>query len=204
MILGSTLATPESLFGVISNVIMNGVEMKTTKHRKAQVGDDDLPEANPGVACAGPTQYEDMLEVYTSLGFEESELPQDFCIWPGAFCVGGESNMVNVLSFSFQDLSGSLSPFIGNITTLSNIWMNSIGLQGGLPEEISNLYNLRRLAIVDNNLSGTLPSSIADMQNLELLWVYGNEDLTGNAEFLCEKEDLAFLYFGTSLEASNC
>lgn len=87
-----------------------------------------------------------------------------------------ENGHVTMLEFSYNNLSGSLPPEIGNLTSLKRIYLYSNpNLGGSIPSTIGQLSNLEELKIVYSSLSGTLPDSIFSLNNLKTLNLCGNQ-----------------------------
>ena len=82
-----------------------------------------------------------------------------------------------------------LSPEIGNLTILSKLYLYSNQLTGEIPPEIGNLTNLTGLLLYDNQLTGTIPTEIGNLTNLEVLYLSDNQ-LTGEIpESMCNLVD---------------
>ena len=82
-----------------------------------------------------------------------------------------------------------LSPEIGNLTNLSKLYLYSNQLTGEIPPEIGNLTNLTGLLLYDNQLTGTIPTEIGNLTNLEVLYLSDNQ-LTGEIpESMCNLVD---------------
>ena len=82
-----------------------------------------------------------------------------------------------------------LSPEIGNLTNLSKLYLYNNQLTGEIPPEIGNLTNLTGLLLYDNQLTGTIPTEIGNLTNLEVLYLSDNQ-LTGEIpESMCNLVD---------------
>jgi hypothetical protein len=87
--------------------------------------------------------------------------------------------------FSNQ-LTGSISPEIVNLTNLNKLFLSSNQLTGSIPPEIGNLTNLEWLFLYGNQLTGSIPSEIGNLTNLVRLWLSDNQ-LTGEIpESICD------------------
>jgi RHS repeat-associated protein len=64
-------------------------------------------------------------------------------------------------------LGGAIPPEIGNLTKLTELWLNGNGHTGTIPTSIGNLTQLKILNLFDNSLEGTIPSSLKNLTNLE-------------------------------------
>ena len=88
--------------------------------------------------------------------------------------IGDLTNLQN-LNFWFNQLTGPIPIEIGNLTNLSNLTLMNNELSGSIPSEIGNLTNLQTLWLHSNHLSGSIPSSIGNLTNLESLSLYDNQ-----------------------------
>ncbi|THG12755.1 hypothetical protein TEA_013557 [Camellia sinensis var. sinensis] len=103
-------------------------------------------------------------------------LPSQYS-WTGVTCSGGPRIRVVALNLTSMGLSGSLSPNLGNLTALSDIWLGNNSLSGTVPD-FSPLKRLERLHLEDNQLSGEIPPSLGNINSLRELFLQGN-NLTG-------------------------
>lgn len=75
----------------------------------------------------------------------------------------GNLSQLQILSFMWNNISGSIPKEIGNIKTLKLLLLNGNLLTGPLPEELGYLPNLDRIQIDQNQISGQLPKSFANL-----------------------------------------
>ncbi|CAM8955374.1 unnamed protein product [Rhodiola kirilowii] len=125
-----------------------------------------------------------------------------FCQWPGITC-GHRHQRVTALDLVGLGFTGTLSPYIGNLTFLRFLNLSDCNLKGVVPEEIGQLSRLRvfsmqsnalrgsiplhltncsELRIIElrqNHLIGTIPSQLGSMSKLEILLMQQN-NLTGD------------------------
>ncbi|KAL5139891.1 putative leucine-rich repeat receptor-like serine/threonine-protein kinase [Glycine soja] len=97
--------------------------------------------------------------------------------WTGITCSEGPRIRVVTLNLTSKDLSGSLSPFVANMTALTNVWLGNNSLSGQIPD-LSSLKILETLHLEDNQFSGEIPSSLGDISSLEKVFLQNN-NLTG-------------------------
>jgi len=80
----------------------------------------------------------------------------EFGTW---FGVGVYNGDVTSLQLGFNNLNGSISASLGNLTQLTYVGLNSNNLSGGFPAAaLSNAHNLTHLYLDHNQLSGPLPA----------------------------------------------
>lgn len=76
-------------------------------------------------------------------------------MWHGV--TTNESGRVIELDLWYNNLSGAISPKLGNLTNLRVLTLSSNELSGTLPSELGNLTNLFGLSLSGNQLSGCVP-----------------------------------------------
>ncbi|CAJ1977241.1 unnamed protein product [Sphenostylis stenocarpa] len=103
-------------------------------------------------------------------------MPQQYS-WTGITCSEGPRIRVVTLNLTSMVLSGSLSPFVANMTALTNIWLGNNSLTGQIPN-LSSLKMLETLHLEDNQFSGEIPSSLGDINSLQEVFLQNN-NLTG-------------------------
>ncbi|XP_077224966.1 LRR receptor kinase SERK2-like isoform X2 [Tasmannia lanceolata] len=97
------------------------------------------------------------------------------CTWTSVTCVNTNVTEVSLSSMGF---SGTLSPQIGVLTTLSVLGLQGNNITGGIPKEYGNLSSLRILDLENNRLSGEIPDSLGNLTNLQIFQLAFN-DLSG-------------------------
>ncbi|KAJ7980072.1 Leucine-rich repeat protein kinase family protein [Quillaja saponaria] len=103
-------------------------------------------------------------------------LPRQYS-WTGITCSGGPRIRVVTLNLTSMDLSGSLSPYIANMTALTDIWLANNNLSGPIPD-LSSLKMLKTLHLEDNHFNGEIPSSLGNISSLNEVLLQNN-NLTG-------------------------
>ncbi|CAI0415991.1 unnamed protein product [Linum tenue] len=91
-----------------------------------------------------------------------------FCQWRGILC-GRKHQRVTVLNLQSLQLSGTLSPYIGNLTFLRRLYLFNNTLAGTIPSEIGrigSLSNLRIFSVRRNSLAGAIPPSYGNLSSL--------------------------------------
>jgi Leucine-rich repeat (LRR) protein len=78
-----------------------------------------------------------------------------------------EQGFVTNISLQGKGLSGKLPSVIGNLKSLTGLYLHFNALNGNLPKEIAGLTQLSDLYLNVNNFSGFIPHEIGNMSNLQ-------------------------------------
>ncbi|KAK6129119.1 hypothetical protein DH2020_037135 [Rehmannia glutinosa] len=100
----------------------------------------------------------------------------DPCSWTMVTC--SSQSLVIGLGTPSQNLSGTLSPSIGNLTNLQIILLQNNNITGPIPSELGKLSKLQTLDLSNNLFSGTIPPSLGHLKNLQYMDLSYN-NLTG-------------------------
>ncbi|XP_039037388.1 probable LRR receptor-like serine/threonine-protein kinase At3g47570 [Hibiscus syriacus] len=100
-----------------------------------------------------------------------------FCQWHGVTC-GRKHQRVTKLVLQYQKLSGSLSPYIGNLSFLKELNLSNNNLYNRIPREIGRLRRLKTLELSNNSISGEIPSTLPACTMLTVVNIEDNQ-LTG-------------------------
>ncbi|CAL9167069.1 unnamed protein product [Musa hybrid cultivar] len=100
----------------------------------------------------------------------------DPCSWTMVTC--SPENLVIGLGSPSQNLSGTLSPSIGNLTNLEIILLQNNNISGPIPQEIGRLSKLRTLDLSSNYFTDDIPTSITHLSSLQYLRL-NNNSLSG-------------------------
>ncbi|KAK9725077.1 hypothetical protein RND81_05G120900 [Saponaria officinalis] len=119
------------------------------------------------------------------------------CNWTGVIC-GHKHRRVIGLELYSSGLSGTISPFIGNLSFLQKINLENNSFNGPIPREIGRLFRLKVLELSNNTLVGGIPANISGCINLQVLGLGANK-LGGNVPI--ELRSLSKL---TLLDFSGC
>ncbi|XP_077217194.1 uncharacterized protein LOC143851602 isoform X2 [Tasmannia lanceolata] len=118
-----------------------------------------------------------------------------FCEWEGVTC-GRRHQRVTVLDLNGQQLEGSISPAISNLTFLREIHLQENSFNAQIPQEIGRLFRLRHLNMSYNLLGGHFLVNITRCSNLLVIHLAYNQ-LTGKIpEELSTLSKLFLLYLG--------
>ena len=86
-----------------------------------------------------------------------------------------ENGAVTELDLEDNNLTGTLPPEIGNLTSLEVLRLGFNSLSGAIPSAMGDLTSLEGLWLYHNQLSGSIPPAIGDLTSLEELWLNGNQ-----------------------------
>lgn len=103
-------------------------------------------------------------------------LPRQYT-WTGVTCSEGPRIRVVTLNLTSMGLSGAISPYLANLTAVTDMWLGNNSLSGNIPD-LSPLKRLQTLHLEDNQISGEIPTSLGNIENLLELFLQGN-NLTG-------------------------
>ncbi|KAJ6382420.1 hypothetical protein OIU77_030967 [Salix suchowensis] len=133
-------------------------------------------QSTPGVPCAPEVMA--LLEFLGSLNYPSrlvsSWTGNNPCSWLGLACYNGR---VNSIALPGNNLSGTLSPSIAKLGSLTQIKLGSNNLSGQVPENWTSLTSLKTLDLSTNDISPPLPK-FADTVNVVTV---GNPLLTGGS-----------------------
>uniref|UniRef100_A0A0D9XTB5 Receptor kinase-like protein Xa21 n=1 Tax=Leersia perrieri TaxID=77586 RepID=A0A0D9XTB5_9ORYZ len=97
-----------------------------------------------------------------------------YCSWPGVVCSRRHPERVISLKLGSSKLSGSLSPFLGNLSFLKILDLRDNSLVGQIPPELGRLSRLRLLNLSTNFLQGNIPVALVGCTNLTMLHLSDN------------------------------
>ncbi|KAB2614566.1 LRR receptor-like serine/threonine-protein kinase [Pyrus ussuriensis x Pyrus communis] len=96
-----------------------------------------------------------------------------FCNWRGVTC-GRRHERVTVLNLQSFNLSGSLSPHVGNLSFLRVLSLTNNNLSHKIPPEIGRLSRLQDIVWENNSLTGEIPSNLSRCSQLTRIAFGGN------------------------------
>ncbi|KAJ8630067.1 hypothetical protein MRB53_023390 [Persea americana] len=115
----------------------------------------------------------------------------DPCSWTMVTC--SPENLVIGLGTPSQNLSGTLSPSIGNLTNIQIVLLQNNNISGPIPSEIGKLTKLRTLDLSNNFFTGEIPSSLSHLKSLEYLRLNNNSLSGAFPLYLANMTQLGFL-----------
>ncbi|XP_014506127.1 putative receptor-like protein kinase At3g47110 [Vigna radiata var. radiata] len=96
------------------------------------------------------------------------------CNWTGVQCDTLNQRVIS-LELPSLGLSGQLSPYICNLSSLQSLQLQDNQLTGLIPDQIGNLFSLKVLNMSSNMLEGKLPSNITLLNQLQILDLSSNK-----------------------------
>ncbi|GAB4844351.1 hypothetical protein Ancab_037715 [Ancistrocladus abbreviatus] len=81
----------------------------------------------------------------------------------------GELKSLTGLYLHFNMLSGEIPREIANLRKLSDLYLNVNNLTGSIPEEIGNMSSLQVLQLCYNKLSGSVPTQLGSLKKLSVI-----------------------------------
>uniref|UniRef100_A0ACD6AI54 Uncharacterized protein n=2 Tax=Avena sativa TaxID=4498 RepID=A0ACD6AI54_AVESA len=81
---------------------------------------------------------------------------------------------LQILDLSSNNLYGRIPSSLGNVSSLTEIWLDANILSGPVPETLSLIQNLTVLSLGDNSLSGHVPAKLCNISSLIYLGLAQN------------------------------
>ena len=115
------------------------------------------------------------------------------CDWSGVKC-NNASDMIIELDLSGRSLGGTISPSLGNLSSLQILDLSGNLFVGHIPKELGYLSQLGQLSLSGNFLEGVIPSEFGLLHNLYYLDM-GNNQLEGEIPppLLCNGTSLSYI-----------
>ncbi|TQD75203.1 hypothetical protein C1H46_039244 [Malus baccata] len=119
------------------------------------------------------------------------ETSVDPCIWNMVTC--SLDGLVIGLGTPSQNLSGTLSPSIGNLTNLQLVTFQDNHITGTIPAELGRLQKLQTLDLSSNLLNGEIPSTLSHLKSLQYMRLNNNTLSGAIPSSFANMTQLAFL-----------
>ncbi|TYI85178.1 hypothetical protein E1A91_D05G421800v1, partial [Gossypium mustelinum] len=97
-----------------------------------------------------------------------------FCHWHGV-TRGRKHQRVTKLEVQYLKLSGSLSPYIGNLSFLKELNLAGNSFYNKIPKDIGRIRRLETLNLTNNSFSGEIPSNLSACSTLTFVYARGNQ-----------------------------
>ncbi|CAL5048796.1 unnamed protein product [Urochloa decumbens] len=98
-----------------------------------------------------------------------------YCTWPGVACGSRHPSRVVALRLASSNLSGRISPLLGNLTFLRELVLDDNKLTGPMPPELGHLGRLQVLNMSKNLLEGSIPKTLGGCRELKKLDLHDNQ-----------------------------
>ncbi|KAM7473851.1 hypothetical protein LguiB_021094 [Lonicera macranthoides] len=112
-------------------------------------------------------------QIANNLVFNSWNTSLHFCQWKGVEC-GHRHRRVIGLNLPDQNMFGTISPHIGNLSFLRSIKLQDNHFHGEIPQQIGYLYRLRLLNLSKNTLGGPLPVNLSRCFNFRFVYLRHN------------------------------
>ncbi|XP_071916973.1 putative receptor-like protein kinase At3g47110 [Coffea arabica] len=99
---------------------------------------------------------------------------QHHCQWEGVTC-STRHQRVTALTLRDKQLSGTISPHVGNLSFMRFIQLGENQFHGGIPQEFGRLFRLRVLNLSSNAISGKIPANLSYCSELITLSLRENK-----------------------------
>ncbi|XP_025811248.1 putative receptor-like protein kinase At3g47110 isoform X2 [Panicum hallii] len=117
----------------------------------------------------------------------------EFCSWHGITCSQRSPRRVIVLDLASEGITGTISPCIANLTSLTRLQLSNNSFHGSIPSELGLLSELSSLNLSMNSLEGSIPQSFAELRGMKELDISRN-NLSGKIpEFFTSLNSLHYL-----------
>ncbi|XP_059670508.1 protein NSP-INTERACTING KINASE 1-like [Cornus florida] len=115
----------------------------------------------------------------------------DPCCWSMVTC--SLENLVIGFGAPSQNLSGTLSPSIGNLTNLQIVLLQNNNIKGPIPREIGKLSKLHTLDLSNNYFTGEISSFLGHLNSLQYMRLNNNSLFGAIPMSLASMTQLEFL-----------
>ncbi|XP_028806348.1 probable LRR receptor-like serine/threonine-protein kinase At3g47570 [Neltuma alba] len=142
-----------------------------------------LQHTRAASALGNETDYMALLKFKESVTSDPYEVlsswnsSSHFCNWHGITCSRRHQRVVE-LRLPGYHLRGVLSPYVGNLSFLRNLYLPNNSLHGEIPPQLGSLFRLQQLSLRDNTLTGEIPINLTSCTELRHLNLSSNS-LTG-------------------------
>ncbi|KNA12895.1 hypothetical protein SOVF_121320 [Spinacia oleracea] len=120
-----------------------------------------------------------------------------FCEWYGVTC-GRRHQRVTRLDLDSSKLTGIISPHLGNLSFLMELYLDNNSFGGTIPLEINRLHRLQTLSLDNNSIIGQIPSNISSCYSLTSIYLYNNMLVGEIPPMLGSMTHLQFLDIGSN------
>ena len=90
-----------------------------------------------------------------------SKTSLNFCNWDGVTCGEGRPHRVTAIDLASEGITGTISPCIANLTSLTTLQLSDNSFHGSIPSKLGHLSELRNLNLSMNSLEGNILSELS-------------------------------------------
>ncbi|GLJ28883.1 hypothetical protein SUGI_0569310 [Cryptomeria japonica] len=147
-------------------------------------------------------QQELLLRFKAAISKHSTSLPDwtpthPLCNWTGVTC-HSSSHFVQAISLTQMSLYGTISPVLGNLSSLRSLDLSQNHLTGTIPPQLGQLLNLWILRLDNNQLQGTIPPALSACRSLYHLALSHNQLHGRIPPELSLLTSLKYLYLGVN------
>lgn len=84
----------------------------------------------------------------------------NICNWTGITC--DRNQLVATLVLKYRGLTGTISPHIGNLSSLTFLDLSNNHFSGQIPQELCKLEKLQYIKLYQNSLQGPIPITLGE------------------------------------------
>ncbi|XP_054783546.1 probable LRR receptor-like serine/threonine-protein kinase At3g47570 [Prosopis cineraria] len=146
-----------------------------------------LQNISAASASGNETDYMALLKFKESIANDPFEALSSWnssshlCNWHGITCSQKHQRVIE-LRLPGYHLRGVLSPHVGNLSFLRNLYLPNNSFYGEIPPELGHLFRLQKLSLRNNMLTGEIPLSLTNCTELQHVNLSSNS-LTGKIPF---------------------
>jgi hypothetical protein len=96
------------------------------------------------------------------------------CTWHGIECADNDGYVTKIF-LARNNLDGTLTPSLGNLTNLRHMDLSNNNIHGTIPPQIAELNHLQTLLLPTNSLGGPVPEEFSTMRSLQVLQIGFNK-----------------------------
>ncbi|XP_059077760.1 putative leucine-rich repeat receptor-like serine/threonine-protein kinase At2g24130 isoform X2 [Cryptomeria japonica] len=138
-----------------------------------------LPHSPNNLSHHHQQQEELLLRFKAAISINGTSLPDwsplhHFCNWSAITC-DPSAHSVHALNSSHMGLDGTISPVLGNLSSLRSLDLSNNYLTGTIPPLLGQLLHIRILRLGYNQLQGTIPPALYACRSLSYLGVIYNQ-----------------------------
>ncbi|XP_062198036.1 receptor kinase-like protein Xa21 isoform X2 [Phragmites australis] len=143
-------------------------------HARVPPGSSSSSNATAGDELA-LLSFKSMLSSGPSSLLASWSMSSHYCSWPGVVCGRQHPDRVVALRLGSFNLSGRISPFLGNLSFLQKLDLRNNQLVGQIPPELCRLGRLQGLNLSTNFLQASIPGAMGGCTSLKVLDLSSNE-----------------------------